>query len=67
MHGLANMVGYMNNDAVVSYQQSFVAYTKDSLRKLPRRIVIKSLEILAGQEPDRLNCPVRALNSILLG
>ena len=65
LHGLANKVGYMNGDAVVSYQQTFVAKTENSLRKLPRRIVIKNLELLAGQEPDGFNCPVRALNIYL--
>ena len=61
LQALSFSVSFQGEDLVLYYDPFFRAKTKSVTNPLPRSVVVPSLSDFAGNLPERLHCPVRAI------
>ena len=61
IHAVSRSIGWRDGSAALSFVPSFRATTESVDRPLPRCFEVKNLETLVPGEPERFQCPVRAL------
>ena len=61
LQALSFSVSFQGEDLVLYYDPFFRAKTESVINPLPRSVVVPSLSDFAGNLPERLHCPVRAI------
>ena len=61
LQALSFSVSFQGEDLVLYYDLFFRAKTESVINPLPRSVVVPSLSDFAGDLPERLHCPVRAV------
>ena len=61
LQALSFSVSFQGEDLVLYYDLFFRAKTKSVANPLPRSIIVPSLSDFAGDLPERVHCPVRAI------
>ena len=61
LQALSFSVSFQGEDLVLYYDPFFRAKTESVINPLPRSVVVPSLSDFAGDLPERLHCPVRAV------
>ena len=61
LQALSFSVSFQGEDLVLYYDPFFRAKTESVTNPLPRSVVVPSLSDFAGNLPERLHCPVRAI------
>ena len=61
LQALSFSVSFQGEDLVLYYDPFFRAKTESEINPLPRSVVVPSLSDFAGDLPERLHCPVRAV------
>ena len=61
LQALSFSVSFQGEDLVLYYGPFFCAKTESVINPLPRSVVVPSLSDFAGDLPERLHCPVRAV------
>ena len=61
LQALSFSVSFRGEDLVLYYDSFFRAKTESVINPLPRSVVVPSLSDFAGDLPERLHCPVRAV------
>ena len=61
LQALSFSVSFQGEDLVLYYDPFFSAKTESVINPLPRSVVVPSLSDFAGDLPERLHCPVRAV------
>ena len=61
LQALSFSVSFQGEDLVLYYDPFFRAKTESVINPLPRSVVVPSLSDFAGDLPERLHCPVRAI------
>ena len=61
LQALSFSVSFQGEDLVLYYDPFFRAKTESVTNPLPRSVVVLSLSDFAGNLPERLHCPVRAI------
>ena len=61
LQALSFTVSFQGEDLVLYYDPFFRAKTESVINPLPRSVVVLSLSDFAGDLPERLHCPVRAV------
>ena len=61
LQALSFSVSFQGEDLVLYYDPFFRAKTESVINPLPRSVVVPSLLDFAGDLPERLHCPVRAV------
>ena len=61
LQALSSSVSFQGEDLVLYYDPFFRAKTESVINPLPRSVVVPSLSDFAGNLPERLHCPVRAI------
>ena len=61
LQALSFSVSFQGEDLVLYYDPFFRAKTESVTNPLPRSIIVPSLSDFAGDLPERLHCPVRAV------
>ena len=61
LQALSFSVSFQGEDLVLYYDLFFRAKTESVINPLPRSVVVPSLSDFAGNLPERLHCPVRAI------
>ena len=61
LQALSFSVSFQGEDLVLYYDPFFCAKTESVINPLPRSVVVPSLSDFAGNLPERLHCPVRAI------
>ena len=61
LQALSFSVSFQGEDLVLYYDPFFRAKTESVINPLPRSVIVPSLSDFAGDLPERLHCPVRAV------
>ena len=61
LQALSFSVSFQGEDLVLYYDPFFRAKTVSVINPLPRSVIVPSLSDFAGDLPERLHCPVRAV------
>ena len=61
LQALSFSVSFQGEDLVLYYDPFFLAKTESVANPLPRSIIVPSLSDFAGDLPERVHCPVRAV------
>ena len=61
LQALSFSVSFQGEDLVLHYDPFFRAKTESVINPLPRSVIVPSLLDFAGDLPERLHCPVRAV------
>ena len=61
LQALSFSVSFQGEDLILYYDPFFRAKTESVTNPLPRSVVVPSLSDFAGNLPERLHCPVRAI------
>ena len=61
LQALSFSVSHRGDDLVLHYDPFFLAKTESVSNPLPRSVIVQSLEDFAGDLPERVLCPVRAV------
>ena len=61
LQALSFSVSFQGEDLVLYYDPFFRAKTESVINPLPRSVIVPSLSNFAGDLPERLHCPVRAV------
>ena len=61
LQALSFSVSFQGEDLVLYYDPFFRAKTKSAANPLPRSVIVPSLPDFAGDLPERVQCPVRAI------
>ena len=61
LQALSFSVSFQGEDLVLYYDPFFRAKTESVINPLPRSVIVPSLSEFAGDLPERLHCPVRAV------
>ena len=61
LQALSFSVSFQGEDLVLYYDPFFCAKTESVANPLPRSIIVPSLSDFAGDLPERVHCPVRAI------
>ena len=61
LQALSFPVSFQGEDLVLYYDPFFRAKTESVINPLPRSVIVPSLSDFAGDLPERLHCPVRAV------
>ena len=61
LQALSFSVSFQGEDLVFYYDPFFRAKTESVINPLPRSVIVPSLSDFAGDLPERLHCPVRAV------
>ena len=62
---LSNDVGFITEEALVSFMLDFRAKNDNKVKRLTRNFIVKGLAHLVGPEEERKLCPVRASRAYL--
>ena len=61
LQALSFSVSFQGEDLVLYYDPFFCAKTESAANPLPRSVIVLSLSDFAGNLPERVQCPVRAI------
>ena len=61
LQALSFSVSFQGEDLVLYYDPFFRAKTESAANPLPRSVIVPSLSDFAGDLPERVQCPVRAI------
>ena len=61
LQALSFSVSFQGEDSVLYYDPFFRAKTESASNPLPRSVIVPSLSDFAGDLPERVQCPVRAI------
>ena len=61
LQALSFSVSFQGEDLVLYYDPFFHAKTESAANPLPRSVIVPSLSDFAGDLPERVQCPVRAI------
>ena len=61
LQALSFSVSFQGEDSVLYYDPFFRAKTESAANPLPRSVIVSSLSDFAGDLPERVQCPVRAI------
>ena len=61
LQALSFSVSFQGEDLVLYYDPFFLAKTESAANPLPRSVIVPSLSDFAGDLPERVQCPVRAI------
>ena len=61
LQALSFSVSFQDEDLVLYYDPFFRAKTESATNPLPRSVIVPSLSDFAGNLPERVQCPVRAI------
>ena len=61
LQALSFSVSFQGEDLVLYYDPFFRAKTESASNPLPRSVIVPSLSDFAGDLPERVQCPVRAI------
>ena len=64
LQALSFSVSFQGEDLVLYYYPFFRAKTESAANPLPRSVIVPSLSDFAGDLPERVQCPVRAIKLI---
>ena len=67
LQALSFSVSFQGEDLVLYYNPFFCAKTESVINPLPRSVIVSSLSDFAGDLPERLHCPVRAVKYLRRG